>query len=128
MPAWRNPNTISFSAAVEQFRRGTRTPRDFLEACLARIDECDARIRAFVVLNVAAARRQADASAQRYRRGAPLSSLDGCPVGVKDIIATADMPTQMNSPLFLGWQSGQDGVRARAASGRGRYPGQDCHN
>ena len=114
MGAWRNPNTISFSAAVEQFRRGRRTPRDFLEACLARIDECDARIRAFVVLNVAAARRQADASTQRYRRGAPLSSLDGCPVGVKDIIATADMPTQMNSSLFLGWQSGQDAACVHA--------------
>jgi Asp-tRNA(Asn)/Glu-tRNA(Gln) amidotransferase A subunit family amidase len=30
------------------------------------------------------------------------------PVAVKDIIATADMPTQMGSPAFKGWRSGQD--------------------
>ena len=29
-------------------------------------------------------------------------------MAIKDIIATADMPTQMNSPAFKGWQSGQD--------------------
>jgi hypothetical protein len=30
------------------------------------------------------------------------------PIGVKDIIETADMPTEQGSPLFKGWQSWRD--------------------
>src|SRR5262245_5175317 len=30
------------------------------------------------------------------------------PVGIKDIIETADMPTEMGSPLFAGWRSQKD--------------------
>jgi Asp-tRNA(Asn)/Glu-tRNA(Gln) amidotransferase A subunit family amidase len=40
--------------------------------------------------------------------------VDGCPVGIKDIMATKDMPTQMNSPAFKGWQSGQDAACVQA--------------
>jgi Asp-tRNA(Asn)/Glu-tRNA(Gln) amidotransferase A subunit family amidase len=40
--------------------------------------------------------------------------VDGCPVGIKDIMATQDMPTQMNSPAFKGWQSGQDAACVHA--------------
>ncbi|HWI14239.1 MAG TPA: amidase family protein, partial [Burkholderiales bacterium] len=35
-------------------------------------------------------------------------------VGIKDIMATADMPTQMGSPVFEGWQSGQDAACVQA--------------
>ena len=33
-----------------------------------------------------------------------LSSIDGMPVGVKDMIETADMVTGMGSPLFDGYR------------------------
>jgi Asp-tRNA(Asn)/Glu-tRNA(Gln) amidotransferase A subunit family amidase len=108
MALWRHSHAISFHAARAQFKLGTYTPRDFLEECLTRIGERESELHAFVVLNVAAARKAADESTLRYRRGESLSPLDGCPIGVKDIIATADMPTQMNSPAFAGWQSGYD--------------------
>ena len=55
-----------------------------------------------------AARKAADASTRRYKAGRPLSPIDGCPVAVKDIIATADMPTQMNSPIYKGWRPKAD--------------------
>lgn len=108
MNAWRNPNVVSFAQAVGLFASGRDTPRDFLERCIANIDKKEGQVRAFVTLNIEAARKAADASGKRYKAGQPLSMVDGCPVGIKDIMATSDMPTQMNSPVFKGWNSGQD--------------------
>ena len=99
---------LSFARAVADFRDGTRTPRAFLERCLKTIATRDRTIKAFVTLNAAAARKAADASTRRYKAGRPLSPIDGCPVAVKDIIATADMPTQMNSPIYRGWRPKAD--------------------
>ncbi len=108
MKRWYNPNIISFHRSVADFATGRDTPRKFLERCLDVIAARDPTVKAFVTLNVDAARKAADAAGKRYKSGNPLSPVDGCPVAIKDIIATADMPTQMNSPVFKGWQSGQD--------------------
>lgn len=108
MKAWRNPHIVSFSRALPDFLSGRDSPRAFLERCLEVIAAREKTVRAFVTLDAAAARRSADAASKRYRAGAPLSPVDGMPVAVKDIIATADLPTQMGSPAFEGWHSGQD--------------------
>ena len=108
MQTWRNPNVISFDRSVADFKAGRDTPRDFLERCLDVIERRDKAVQAFVIVNKDGARQAANAATLRYRSGAPLSPVDGCPVAIKDIISTADMPTQMNSPAFKGWQSGQD--------------------
>jgi Asp-tRNA(Asn)/Glu-tRNA(Gln) amidotransferase A subunit family amidase len=108
MQRWNNPHSISFDRAVADFHSGRDTPRQFLERCLEVIALRDKTVQAFVTLNIDAARKAADAATKRYQAGKPLSMVDGCPVAIKDIIATADMPTQMNSPAFKGWQSGQD--------------------
>jgi Asp-tRNA(Asn)/Glu-tRNA(Gln) amidotransferase A subunit family amidase len=105
---WRNPNVVSFSEALPDLTSGKRTPREFLERCLEVIAAREKSVRAFVTLNAAGARKAADAATKRFKAGRPLSPVDGMPVAVKDIIATADMPTQMNCPAFKGWQSGQD--------------------
>ena len=44
----------------------------------------------------------------RWRAGKPLSSIDGMPVGVKDIIETVDMPTEMGSAYYKGYRSNRD--------------------
>jgi Asp-tRNA(Asn)/Glu-tRNA(Gln) amidotransferase A subunit family amidase len=114
MKTWRNPHIVSFAQAVADFKAGTATPRDLLERCIANVDQYEARVKAFVTLDREAARKAADESTQRYKAGKPLSMVDGCPVGIKDIMATKDMPTQMNSPAFKGWQSGQDAACVQA--------------
>ena len=102
------PEPVSFVRASAAFREGRSTPRAFLEQCLAAVRRYDKSIHAFVTLDVRAARKAADAATRRYKSGKPLSPIDGCPIAVKDIIATADMPTQMNSPLFKGWRPKSD--------------------
>ena len=48
------------------------------------------------------------------------------PMGIKDIIETADMPTEMGSPLFAGWRSEKDAACVvGAAAGRRGHPRQD---
>src|SRR5215469_16069509 len=109
------PISQSYIAAHAAFRSGTDSPRAFLERCLARLDEWEGRIHAFVSTNVPAAREAADRSSERWRAGRPLSAIDGMPLGVKDIMETADMPTQQGSPLFTGWRSVRDGAAVAAA-------------
>ena len=103
-----------FADAAVRFRAGSETPREFLEHCLERIAEYQPAVRAFVYFDPAGPRAAADAATARYRAGRPLSPVDGCPVAVKDIIETADMPTQMNSAIFEGWRSGRDAASVYA--------------
>lgn len=43
-----------------------------------------------------------------------MSQIDGMPIGVKDIIETADMPTQMGSPIFTDWRPRFDSASVSA--------------
>jgi Asp-tRNA(Asn)/Glu-tRNA(Gln) amidotransferase A subunit family amidase len=108
------PERSSFVDGIPAFQVGTDTPRDFLERCLARSEQWEAKIAAFVHTNVAAARTAADLSSARWKSGRPISPIDGMPVGVKDIIETADMPTEQGSPLFKSWRSPRDAATVAA--------------
>ncbi|MBI4195564.1 MAG: amidase [Betaproteobacteria bacterium] len=109
-----NRNAVSFSHALPDFRAGRDTPRAFLERCLERIVAREAELRAFAALNIDGARAAADAAGARYRAGQPLSMVDGCLVGIKDIMDTRDMPTRMGSPVYAGWQPRYDAACVQA--------------
>lgn len=59
-------------------------------------------MQAFVVLNEAGARDAANASTARWKAGQPLSAIDGLPIGIKDLLETKDMPTQMGCEAYRG--------------------------
>src|SRR3569623_1014415 len=94
-----------FLSAVERFRSGEDTPRQFLDRALEAFDFWEPQISAFVATNIEGARAAADRSTARWKEGKPASAIDGIPVAIKDIIETADMPPQFGSPLFDGWES-----------------------
>ena len=101
---------VSFPA-VRGFAAGSDSPRALLERCIATIDarERDSGgVRGPSICERGREKRAPDRSTARYRAGTPKSSIDGMPVGIKDIIETADMPTGMGSPLFTGYRSGRD--------------------
>jgi Asp-tRNA(Asn)/Glu-tRNA(Gln) amidotransferase A subunit family amidase len=114
MPEQNKPIMRPYLAATQNFASGAQTPRQFLEASLALLEQWEPRIGAFVCTNLPAARAAADRSTARWRDGKPLSAIDGMPVGIKDIIETADMPTEMGSPLFAGWRAEKDAACVRA--------------
>lgn len=103
-----------FAPERAAFRSGAGSPRGFLESCIATIEASEPAIAAFVTHDLAAARAAADASVARWREGHPLSPIDGMPVVVKDMIETADLPTQMNNPVFAGWQARRDAAAVLA--------------
>ena len=108
------PLSPGFLQQVPAFLSGDDTPRDLLERCVAVIEARDPEIQAFVTLNLEGARTAADAAGERYAAGSPLSPVDGLPVGLKDIIETADMPTQCGSPIYEGYEGGRDAPVAAA--------------
>ena len=108
------PQAKPFLDAAAQFARGDDTPRAYLERCLDAFAVWEPKIGAFVHTNLDGARTAADASSRRWRDNEPLSAIDGMPIGIKDIIETADMPTGMGSPLFDGWCSGRDAAAVAA--------------
>ena len=72
------------------------TPRAVIDMCAEAIAAREQDVRAFVVLDLDAARRAAD--------DARLVSLPlrGLPVAFKDIFDTSDLPTQYGSPIYAG--------------------------
>jgi Asp-tRNA(Asn)/Glu-tRNA(Gln) amidotransferase A subunit family amidase len=113
-PDQTKPIMRPYLKAAQNFASGKKTPREFLEKSLELLEQWEPRIGAFVCTNVPAARAAADRSTARWCAGKPLSAIDGMPVGIKDIIETVDMPTEMGSPLFAGWRSEKDAACVRA--------------
>ena len=99
---------ITFHDRVAAFRDGSDTPRAFLERCIEAIEAREDEIMAWARFDPEGARKAADDSTARYRAGAPLSPVDGLPVGIKDLIDTVDMPTEYGSTLFAGHRPKQD--------------------
>lgn len=110
----RVPKMRPFLGNAARFSSGNDTPRAFLERCLDACAAWEPKIGAFVHTDIDGARAAANASTARWRASSPLSAIDGMPVGIKDIIETADMPTEMGSPLFEGWRSGWDAAAVTA--------------
>jgi Asp-tRNA(Asn)/Glu-tRNA(Gln) amidotransferase A subunit family amidase len=108
------PTLRPFFSAAADFATGRDSPLAYLERCLAAVDAYEPQVGAFVHLQRDVALRAAHQAAKRWREGAPLSRIDGMPVGIKDIIETADMPTQNGSPVFEGWHSHRDAASVAA--------------
>ena len=90
-----------------------------MEACLARVDETEGELQAWTYLDPEHALAQARAADAQRRSGAPLGPLHGVPVGLKDIIDTADMPTEMGSVIYKGWQPRADAPVVMALNAAG---------
>jgi len=98
-------NELSATEAASAIAKGEITSEQFVRACLGRIAERDGLLKAWAFLDPDLALSQARARDAAEER---LGPLHGVPVGVKDIIDTADMPTGMNSPIYDGYRPRND--------------------
>jgi len=92
-------------SALDLARRleaGALAPAAVIDLCAQAIEARDAEIGAFVSLDLAGARRQAQVP------GLAALPLRGLPVGVKDIFDTADFATEFGSPIYKGNRPRQD--------------------
>ncbi len=100
-----DPHTFrarTFHDVTPAFLDGTDTPRAYLERCLETIAEREPTVQALPAVNAEGARTAADASTARWKDGRPLSTIDGMPIGIKDLLETKDMPTQMGCDAYAG--------------------------
>ena len=91
-------NELSLAEMARRIESGELTAEALVTACLDRIAERDEQVRAWAHVD----RRRVIEEA-RALDGAPRASpLHGVPFGIKDIIDTADLPTEYNSPIYRG--------------------------
>ena len=95
---------------VQMIRDGETTSVALVTAALDRIAENDDALKAWIWLDRDGALAQAQAMDQLRQSGRALGALHGVPIGLKDIIDTADMPTESGSVAFAGRQPGFDAV------------------
>ena len=102
---------LTATDARARMEAGRLTAAALMEACLARIAEREPVLRAMAHLDAGLARRNAAAA-----KPGPLA---GLPLGVKDVLDTADMPTAYNSPIWSGWQPRADAAAVAWARSAG---------
>lgn len=116
----RRPDAADFTAleARERLAKGEFGAGDYLAACLERIEAREDEVKAWRVIDRDLAKRQAENADAFRKSGRAIGPLHGIPVGIKDIIDTADMPTENGTVLDSGRRPRHDAVlvtRLRAA-------------
>jgi len=101
-------NWVAAVEAARMIREGVVTSVQLVEACLARVREVDAAVQAWAFLDPEHALAQARAADELRMSGQPTGPLHGVPLGLKDIIDTADMPTENGSVLHAGRTPSRD--------------------
>jgi Asp-tRNA(Asn)/Glu-tRNA(Gln) amidotransferase A subunit family amidase len=96
------PVALAAGDAARRIRDGALSSEELVQSCLEHIRALEPRIQAWQFLDEQHALAQARALDERKRNGEPLGPLHGVPVGVKDIIDTADMPTENGTVLHKG--------------------------
>ena len=103
-----NLHRLSASDAARLIRDGVIGSEQLVEACLARVREVDTAVQAWAFLDPDHALAQARAADDWRLGGRPTGPLHGVPVAVKDILDTADMPTENGSVLHSGRSPSRD--------------------
>jgi len=101
---------IGVATAVALLSRRELSAQELVRRCLARIEECEPVVQAWEALDAEGALREArriDALPER-------PPLCGVPVGIKDLIDTADLPTAYGSPIYRGHRPARDAACVRA--------------
>jgi Asp-tRNA(Asn)/Glu-tRNA(Gln) amidotransferase A subunit family amidase len=97
-----SPAAFTASDAARRMQEGLLTSEELVQACLERIRDVEPQVQAWTYLDEEHALAQARAADELRRSGRGIGPLNGIPVGIKDIIDTADMPTENGTVLHAG--------------------------
>jgi Asp-tRNA(Asn)/Glu-tRNA(Gln) amidotransferase A subunit family amidase len=100
--------------AANAIAEGRISSEELVASCLARIRAEEDRVQAWAFLDPDYALQQARAADEWKREGKPLGALHGVPVGIKDVIDTADMPTENGTVLHAGRTPSEDASVVRS--------------
>lgn len=91
---------ITIAVASDLLRRKEISPVELTSACLARIEELNPTINAFITVMRDSALAEARAAEAEINNGNWRGPLHGIPIGLKDLIDTAGVKTTCGSALF----------------------------
>jgi Asp-tRNA(Asn)/Glu-tRNA(Gln) amidotransferase A subunit family amidase len=115
----RQAAELSAADAARKIRDGLLTSEELVQSCLERIRTLEPSVQAWTFLDGEHALAQARAADERKRSGEPIGALHGVPVGIKDIIDTADMPTENGTVLHQGRTPSDDAAVVAMLRGAG---------
>nr|WP_170970656.1 Asp-tRNA(Asn)/Glu-tRNA(Gln) amidotransferase subunit GatA [Streptomyces zhaozhouensis] len=92
---------------------GTASSVEVTEAHLARVEEVDEKVHAFLHVDREGALAQARAVDERRAAGERLGPLAGVPLALKDIFTTEGVPTTVGSKILEGWVPPYDATVTR---------------
>ena len=93
---------------ADMVRRGETNAENLVEGALDLIEKTDNQLKAWAYIDAEGAIASAKLLDEIRDSGRALGPLHGVPIGLKDIIDTADMPTEFGSVAFKGHQPSQD--------------------
>ncbi|WP_210255268.1 amidase [Ancylobacter pratisalsi] len=100
---------LSAVALAHAIHAGRLSPADVAERCAQTIRACEPDIRAFATLDL-------DTMLARAQEpGLGQTPLAGLPVGIKDVLDTAGLPTERGSPIYAGYRPAADATVVRMA-------------
>jgi aspartyl-tRNA(Asn)/glutamyl-tRNA(Gln) amidotransferase subunit A len=91
---------MAANAAAAAIANGDLSPVDLVKALLDRIERLDPHINAFLLVDAEAALKEARAAEAEAAQGRLRGPLHGVPVGIKDIIDVAGLPTTCHSKIL----------------------------
>lgn len=94
-------------------RHGELSPLELTELYLARIEQYDPMLNAYLAVTAERARAQARAAEAQIAAGTYLGPLHGIPLAVKDLVDVAGLPTTGGSTLLRGRIADADATVAR---------------
>jgi Asp-tRNA(Asn)/Glu-tRNA(Gln) amidotransferase A subunit family amidase len=106
---------LSAAEAARRIAAGKLTAVALTESCLERIRVREAEVGAWAYLDA----DQALAEARARDQAGPKGPLHGLPIGVKDIMDTADMPTAYGSRAYRGFRPAADAACVALARAQG---------
>jgi aspartyl-tRNA(Asn)/glutamyl-tRNA(Gln) amidotransferase subunit A len=92
---------LSATEIAQAFAAKTLTPRQLLIDLLTRIQALDPKLNAFIRLDADGAMADAVRADQEFAAGRSRGPLHGVPVGIKDIIDVAGLPTTGHSKILV---------------------------
>jgi Asp-tRNA(Asn)/Glu-tRNA(Gln) amidotransferase A subunit family amidase len=99
----KQPHSLTASEALIFLASGALDSESLVRDCLDRIAAREAEVRAWAQVDAEGALRAArEADKQRQIRSNCLGPLHGIPIGIKDVIGTAELRTEYNSPIYWG--------------------------
>ena len=112
------PTDLGVLEAADAIRTGRHSSSELVEASLARIAATDGDVLAWTTVDADGARAGARALDDDLRAGVPARPLHGVPIGIKDLIDAAGLPTTAGAPAFAHTHPTRDATlvaRLRAA-------------